>query len=161
MKEQISQGVFLEAVDQRCGGFSAAFGVHAHVQGAVGAEAEAALGHIELMAADAQISQHRQHRLGWGVGREVAGYQLRPFTKTLQWLGRCSAGSGVLIQSNQLPARMGIEQQAAVAAAAHGGIEQHAFLGQFGQGFQHLLRQHRLVMKGTAQVRAGMAQGPS
>ena len=161
VEEQIGQGVFLQAVDQRCGGFSAAFGVHAHVQRSVGAEAEAALGHIELMAADAQISQHRQYRFGWGVGREVAGHQLHALTKTLQLLAGCCAGSGVLIQPNQLPARVGIEQQAAMASTAHGGIEQHPFFGQFGQGFQHLLRQHRLVMKGTAQVRKGMAQGPS
>ena len=59
------------------------------------------------------------------------------------------------------PAGVGIQQQAAVSAASHGGIEQHAFIGQFGQCFQYLLRQHRLVMKGTAQVRKGMAQGPS
>ena len=129
VEEQIGQVVFLQAVDQLCSGFSAAFGVHAHVQRSVGAEAEAALGHIELMAADAQISQHGQHRLGWGVGREVAGHQLRPLTKTLQVLAGCCAGRGVLIQSNQLPARVGIEQQAAVASTAHGGIEQHAFFG--------------------------------
>ena len=113
------------------------------------------------MAADAQISQHRHHRLIWGVSRKVAGHQLRPLAKTLQLLGRCGAGGGVLIQADQLPAGVGIQQQAAVSAASHGGIEQHAFIGQFGQCFQYLLRQHRLVMKGTAQVRKGMAQGPS
>ena len=147
--DQIGQLAFLQPVDQLLGRLPVARSIHAHIQGAVQPEAEAPFRHIQLRAADPQISHHHQGRFSRLVLRKIGGHDRDPISERGQALCRCLPGRGVLIQTDQPQPRMAFQQQSAMATTTEGGVDQHPLGGgELLRGREYRIRQHRHMAEG-------------
>ena len=136
-------------VDQ-VGGPERARRVHAHVERALAAEAEAPLGPIELGRADpqveegaaglgvAQVVEHRRQAVEAGVA------QRDPIAEAPQPGAGRRQGVGVLVEADDHEVRMGVEQRLGVPAPAHRGVDHYA-RWHGGEQLDHHVAHHRGV----------------
>ena len=129
--------------------------VHSHVEGGVGAVGEAPRGRVQLVGADAEVEQHAGHR-SEALGRHQPGQLVEPGAAddgppAVASQPVCGGRDriSVLVDAEQPPAGLRVEQPASVPRATDGGVDQEAVGHRAEQG-DHPAGQHRHVREALA-----------
>ena len=131
--------------------------VHAHVERAGAAVAEAPLGSVELRRADAEVEQSAAGAVVAEAGKDLghdAGDLVEPgpahgdaVAEARQAGGGGVDGVGVLVEAEDRQVRVGVQQRLRVAAAPERGVDDDA-RGHGREQLDHEVDQHRAVREG-------------
>ena len=106
--------------------------VHAHVEGGVVPVAEAAVGAVELGAADPQVEEHAAHRCRVQLfhdvvqGVEPGAVEADSVPEGLEPFGRRGEGVAVLVEPQHPEVLVGFQQRRGVSPATDGGVDHPA-----------------------------------
>ena len=140
--EDVGQLVLGQALDQLGGGL--ALVRHAHVEGTVAHEGEAARGHVELGRADAQVEHQPVHRPGHEGGgvAELALHRGEAITEAGQAGGRRGERERITVDAEHTGAPL--QERLGVSSTAQCSVDDHAALRGLDQ-LHGLREEHRLV----------------
>jgi hypothetical protein len=147
--QDVGQPVLVVGVDD-LGRRQLRLGVHAHVERAVVAVAEASLGPVELGRAHTEVEEHAAHAVESLSSHDVLEMiearlsELNPITELAQHLRGGDEGVVVLVEAEEATSAIVLQQHARMASPANRAIDHHAGRNRR-QHCEHLSGEHGLV----------------